>query len=629
MPRYNRTVKVNLAGTMNLKKPSFLGLNLNFLKIETRILLPFLFGCILLILLLGSLLLYYQKKNTDTTAIRNVKTVAQQMLALRVYYSDNIVNKALQEGTEVTYKYKTVPKSIPLPATIVKEFGEHLTRQFEGIRVELYSEYPFPNRHRYGGLDDFQKDALSRLQKNPEYPYYTFQEIDSIPYVRYALADRMQASCIQCHNTHPESPKKDWKVGDVRGILEISMPVKQAESGADMILFSTVAILIGLGTIFIVNNTRNKENESMILELNANLEQKVETRTAELAKSNEDLMNAIGNLEKLMRNLRDTQHQLVLSEKLAALGQLAAGISHELNTPLGAISSSCSSILEVVNHELKNVPILLSNLSPEDSERFNTILEESLKHISESPTLPNRGIRQELARDLENSGIKNPNSVVRTITDLGIHKLGERLIPLLRSEKIAEILAAVASFITIARVSNVIWIATDKASRVVNALKSYLRPKTEGGKGELYAIDVQMEIENILILYHNKINYEVEIVKNYKTEKRCLGEADKLNQVWINLLNNALQSMNYKGKIEIETREQDSWVVVSWTDSGTGIPETIQNKIFDPFFTTKKHGEGMGLGLDICKKIIDSFGGKIEFQTAPGRTKFSVWLQAV
>ncbi|WP_235595416.1 sensor histidine kinase, partial [Leptospira santarosai] len=120
----------------------------------------------------------------------------------------------------------------------------------------------------------------------------------------------------------------------------------------------------------------------------------------------------------------------------------------------------------------------------------------------------------------------------------------------------------------------------------------------------------------------------VEIVKNYKTEKRCLGEADKLNQVWINLLNNALQSMNYKGKIEIETREENPWIVVSWTDSGTGIPEPIQDKIFDPFFTTKKNGEGMGLGLDICKKIIDSFGGKIEFQTAPGRTKFSVWLRS-
>ncbi|EMO13278.1 GHKL domain protein [Leptospira santarosai str. CBC523] len=173
-----------------------------------------------------------------------------------------------------------------------------------------------------------------------------------------------------------------------------------------------------------------------------------------------------------------------------------------------------------------------------------------------------------------------------------------------------------------------IWIATDKASRVVNALKSYLRPKTEGTKGGLYAIDVKTEIDNILILYRNKLTHGVEIVKNYKTEKRCLGEADKLNQVWINLLNNALQSMNYKGKIEIETREENPWIVVSWTDSGTGIPEPIQDKIFDPFFTTKKNGEGMGLGLDICKKIIDSFGGKIEFQTAPGRTKFSVWLRS-
>ncbi|WP_061249045.1 ATP-binding protein [Leptospira alstonii] len=613
---------------MRLKKPFFLGMNFNFLKIETRIFLPFLLGCILLILLLGILLFYYQKKNTDTTAIRNVKTVAEQMLALRIYYSDNLVNKALQEGTEVTYKYKTVPKSIPLPATIVKEFGEHLTRQFEGIRVELYSDYPFPTRGKKGGLDDFQKEALIRLQKDPEIPYYTFQTIDSIPYVRYALADRMQTSCIQCHNTHPESPKKDWKVGDVRGILEIGMPVNKTESGADMILFSTVAILIGLGTIFIVNHTRNKENEAMVLELNANLEQKVETRTAELAKSNEDLVNAVSSLEKLMRNLRDTQNQLVFSEKLAALGQLAAGVSHELNTPLGAISSSSRTVSEVVNHELKKIPYLLSSLSPEDSERFTTILEESLKHISESSILSNRGIWRELAADLEKSGIKNPNLISRTVTDLGLHKLGDDLIPLLQSEKIADILTAVTSFITIVRVNNVIGIAADKASRVVSALKSYLRPETEATDGELSAIDIRTEIENILILYHHKLHYGIEVVKNYGTDKRCLGEADKLNQVWINLLNNALQSMNYKGKIEITTEERDSWIVVSWTDSGAGIPEAIQDKIFDPFFTTKKHGEGMGLGLDICKRIIDNFGGKIEFQSAPGRTKFSVWLKA-
>ncbi|RHX96360.1 histidine kinase [Leptospira yasudae] len=613
---------------MNETKLSFPWPASRFFKIETRIILPFVLGCILLIVLLGALLFYYQKKNTETVSIRNVKSIADQMLALRVYYSDNIVSKALREHTEVTYKYKTVAKSIPLPATFVKEFGAHLTDRFEGIRVELFSDYPFPHRSKPNGLDEFQREALYRLKQNPGNPIYVFKDIDGQPYIRYALADRMQASCVQCHNTHPESPKKDWKVGDVRGVLEVSIPVSKTESGADMILFSTIAILIGLGTIFIVNQTRSKQNEAIILELNSNLEKKVEMRTAELAKSNEDLTQAVEELEKLMRNLKDTQNQLLLSEKLAALGQLAAGITHELNTPLGAISSSSRSILEVVQNELKNIPSLLSNLDEEDTKKFSAILEEALKHVSESAILSNRGIRQELTRRLETAGISNSYRIANLAADLGLHNMGDDLIALIQTPKALEILTAVSSFITIVRVSNVISIATNKASRVVSALKNYLRPSKEEKEGGLESVDLRTEIENILVLYHNKIRYGVEIVKDYRTSKKCLGDADKLNQVWINLLNNGLQSMNYKGKIEISIREEDSWIVVSWTDSGAGIPREIQGKIFDPFFTTKKQGEGMGLGLDICKKIIDNLGGRIEFESSPGRTKFSVWLKS-
>ena len=120
----------------------------------------------------------------------------------------------------------------------------------------------------------------------------------------------------------------------------------------------------------------------------------------------------------------------------------------------------------------------------------------------------------------------------------------------------------------------------------------------------------------------------VEIIKTYKTDDKCIGNEDQLNQVWINLLNNCLQSMDYKGKIEIRIEKIDSWIVTSFIDSGAGIPIEIQDRIFDPFFTTKKHGEGIGLGLDICKTIITSMGGKIEFESVPGNTKFSVWLKS-
>ncbi|PJZ68614.1 histidine kinase [Leptospira perolatii] len=612
---------------MSSGKGGFSFLDFKILNIESRILLPFFLGCLLLVLLLGLLLFYFQMKNTETTAIRNVKVITEQLLALRVYYSDNIVKKALKEKTEVTYKYKEVPKSIPLPATMVKEFGIHLTNQFEGIRVELFSRYPFPNRGKKGGLDQFEKSALSSLEKTPEKPYYVFEEIDSVPYIRYALADRMQPSCVGCHNTHPESPKRDWKVGDVRGILEVSMPVNKTESGADLILFFTIAILIGLGTIFIVNLTRSKQTEAMILDLNANLELKVESRTEELNKSNAELLRAIHSLEKLMNDLTKAQSQLLLSEKLAAIGQLAAGMTHELNTPLGAISSSNRAILEIINKEVREIPNYLSNLNEVEFNWFKVLLEESQSDLSNNDILPNRKRKADLTRFLSDSGVENPMIVAGMILDIGADRISNQLIELFQSEKCLDILKAVLCFVTINRLSKVISVATGKATHVVGALKNYLHPGDKSKEEDMSEIDLISEMETILVLYQYKIKHGVEIIKNYETEERCIGNANKLNQVWINLINNGLQSMDYKGKIEIYIQKREDWIVVSFIDSGPGIPIDIQAHIFDAFFTTKKHGEGVGLGLDICKKIIESIGGRIEFESLPGRTRFSVWLR--
>lgn len=374
--------------------------------------------------------------------------------------------------------------------------------------------------------------------------------------------------------------------------------------------------------------TKSKEAEETILDLNANLERKIDIRTEELSKSNSDLREAVFNLERIMKELQDAQDQLLLSEKLAALGQLAAGMTHELNTPLGAILSSNRAILEILQKELKGIPEILSGFNREESESFNILLEESLKDAFQSEIIPDRSLKKELHRMFKNAGFDDYDDVTSSVLDIGAYRLGERLIDLLKTEKRTNLLATVGSLSTIVRLSNVIAIASGKASHVVEALKNYLNPGGSEQEEGIVAVDIKSEIETILTLYHTKIKYGVEIVKDYKTDGLCLGNGNRLNQVWINLLNNGLQSMNYQGKIEISLEEQHPWIITSFIDSGAGIPDSIKDKIFEPFFTTKKQGEGIGLGLDICKKIIEKMGGRIEFESVPGRTKFSVWLKA-
>jgi hypothetical protein len=125
----------------------------------------------------------------------------------------------------VRHDFREEHGAIPLPATLVKELGQRINKNRRGADVRLYSDYPFPWRAGSSRVDDFEKDALAELRNNPEQPYYRFTEMDGIPVLRYAVADRMKPACIQCHNSHPASPKTDWKEGDVRGVLEIIRPL--------------------------------------------------------------------------------------------------------------------------------------------------------------------------------------------------------------------------------------------------------------------------------------------------------------------------------------------------------------------------------------------------------------------
>jgi two-component system, NtrC family, sensor kinase len=165
--------------------------------------------------------------------------------------------------------------------------------------------------------------------------------------------------------------------------------------------------------------------------------------------------------------------------------------------------------------------------------------------------------------------------------------------------------------------------ASDRAAKIVFALKTYARYDHSGG---MMTVNLADGIEAVLTLYQNQIKHGVKVIRNFESIPPMQCYTDELNQVWTNLIHNALQAMNHQGTLEVGLHAVNDTVQIGITDSGTGIPLEIQPKIFEPFFTTKPPGEGSGLGLDIVKKIIDKHQGTITFDSVPSRTTFTVSL---
>jgi len=179
-------------------------------------------------------------------------------------YSADVVERAKLKGVEATHDYATRKGAIPLPATLTIELGRHLGERSEsGVQVRLYSDHPFRPRTDGGPKDDFERDALDQLPDDPAKPYFRFEEFQGRPSLRYATAQRMQQTCVQCHNNHEDSTKKDWKVGDVGGVLEIIRPLDQDAARARDGLRLTLALmaiicgsLLGLSVLVFFANRR-------------------------------------------------------------------------------------------------------------------------------------------------------------------------------------------------------------------------------------------------------------------------------------------------------------------------------------------------------------------------------------
>lgn len=328
-------------------------------------------------------------------------------------------------------------------------------------------------------------------------------------------------------------------------------------------------------------------------------------------------------LSQTLENLQATQKELVQSEKMAALGQLVAGIAHEINTPLGAIRASISNISSGLETSLTQLPQLFQQLSSLQQTEFIAFLTAACQTHPYLSTREARKLKRSLVEELDSQSMENTEILADNLVQMGVTQNLSAFLPLLRSDQGSLVLAIVNQLSSQVRNSDNIKVAVDRAAKIVYALKSYARQDISGEK---VPVNITDNIDIILTLYHNQIKQNIDLIQNYQPVPEIFGYPEELSQVWTNLIHNALQAMNYKGTLQIKVFQQENSVVVQISDSGTGIPLEIQQKIFEPFFTTKPVGEGSGLGLDIVSKIIKKHGGAIEVASEPGQTTFSVFL---
>lgn len=337
----------------------------------------------------------------------------------------------------------------------------------------------------------------------------------------------------------------------------------------------------------------------------------------------QDLEIQAARLEKQQAEMEAQQVGLIQSEKMAALGHLIAGIAHEINTPLGAISSSATNIDKFLQQTLTVMPPLFRSFSQPEIENFLLILNKSLNSVNALSAKEQRQKRRALVTELGDE-ISDADAVADTLVDMGIYEDINDIMDLLKRSNGREVLELAYKLSEFKKGIKTINIATERAAKVVFALKSYIH---QDNSAEKVLASVTQGLDTVLTLYHNQIKHDVELIKTYADDlPQIYCYPDELNQVWTNLIHNSLQAMDNKGTLAINVEQSGESIKISIQDSGTGISPENRAKIFDAFFTTKAAGEGGGLGLHIVKKIIDKHSGSIDVESQPGCTIFKVLL---
>ncbi|MFZ4615219.1 MAG: sensor histidine kinase [Rectinemataceae bacterium] len=317
------------------------------------------------------------------------------------------------------------------------------------------------------------------------------------------------------------------------------------------------------------------------------------------------------------------QDRLVETRRVAALGQLVAGVAHQLNTPLGAIASANRTLLEQVDGHVVNIAKELAGLDVNDAKVLAELLAECAASDDTGDYAFLRARKREIIAQLEQAGLPGSEELSERVVEARLHHLGPRLVDLLKPHRIRSILTIVESVNDIRRASMVIGTASGKAANVIKALRVYLgqSPREESVK-----IALAGDLEEVVALFGHMTRGGIELGTRLDRSINVAGRREQLDLVWMNLIDNAIEAMQGKGHLEVLLERELDMAKVSVIDDGPGIGPEHGGHIFDAFYTSKTRVGGLGLGLSSAKTIVTDHGGRIEFQSRPGHTEFLVHL---